>query len=217
MKIIIFVIAVLILWSVWGYFASRAEQAEYRVLEKKDGYEIREYAPHIIAQTVTSGDYNQSMNSGFRTIAGYIFGGNTKKESIAMTAPVVTSMSEKIGQKTPEDVSGVSEKIAMTVPVITTKGDGARTMSFVMPKGYTLETLPVPNDTKVELIEVKAQKKAALRFSWYRTENRIEQNKIAGLLARDGITATGTPEFAAYNGPGTPPWMNRHEVLIQVE
>jgi effector-binding domain-containing protein len=220
MKIIIFVIAVLILWSIWGYFASRAEQAQYSVLEKKDGYEIREYAPHIIAQTTVTGDYNQSMNSGFRTIAGYIFGGNTKKESIAMTVPVITNNpTDTIGQKSQEVSSQESEKIAMTVPVIMQDSSGTRTMSFVMPAKYTLETLPVPNDINVKLIEVPKAKKAALRFSGYRSQERIEKNKskLLELLVRDGLETAGEIEFAAYNGPGTPPWMNRHEVMINIK
>jgi len=45
------------------------------------------------------------LNNGFSIVAGYIFGGNTKKESISMTAPVVAT----------------SESISMTAPVIATK------------------------------------------------------------------------------------------------
>jgi hypothetical protein len=205
---ILCIIVFVIVWSVWGYFVSRAEKAVYSVLEEKDGYEIREYAPHIVAQTVLSGDYDKSVDSGFRIIASYIFGGNTKKESIAMTTPVITQNVEK-----------ESEKIAMTTPVLTKVEDGKRTMSFVMPAGYTLETLPTPTDSRVQLLEVPAQKKAALRFSWLRTKSRLEKNKtlLLSLLQRDGISVVGAPEYAGYNGPGTPPWMTRNEVLIEIK
>lgn len=210
MKILIFFIVIIVLWSVWGYFASRAESAVYTVLEKKDGYEIREYKSHIIAETTVAGSYDQGMNSGFRIIAGYIFGDNTKKESIAMTAPVTTQV-EKSGSS--------SEKIAMTVPVLTTADEDSRKMSFVMPSKYTLDTLPTPNDPRVKITEVPTKKKAALRFSWLRTESNIERNriKLQSYLKRDGIQIDGVTEFAAYNGPGTPPWMNRHEILIGIK
>jgi hypothetical protein len=53
-----------------------------------NGCEIREYSAHIVAQTTLQGSYGESIRSVFSIVAGYIFGGNTKKESIAMTAPV---------------------------------------------------------------------------------------------------------------------------------
>jgi hypothetical protein len=210
MKILILCIIVfVILWSIWGHFASRAEKAVYTVIEEKDGYEIRQYAAHIIAQTtVSTSDYNEGMNSGFRIIASYIFGANTKRESIAMTTPVIT-----------QEASSSSEKIAMTTPVLTKNEDAGRTMSFVMPSGYTIDTLPTPTDSRVKLIEVPLEKKVALRFSWFRTESRIEKNKIKlqSMLERDGINIDGPLEFAGYNGPGTPPWMTRHEILVRVK
>ena len=86
---IIAFVVVIGLWSVWGFFGSRVEQADYTVLKKMDGYEIREYPQHIVAQTTVQGSYRESMNNGFSIVAGYIFGDNTKKERIAMTAPVV--------------------------------------------------------------------------------------------------------------------------------
>jgi hypothetical protein len=108
-------------------------------------YEIRNYPSHIEAQTTVQGNFDDSINSGFTIVAGYIFGGNTKKESIAMTAPV---KEQKVD----------SEKIAMTAPVtVDTEGE-SRIVSFVMPKKYSLETLPEPTDSRVKLVEVPAKK-----------------------------------------------------------
>lgn len=62
----------------------------------------------------------------FALAAGYIFGGNERKESVAMTSPVRTERSK-----------GGSEKIAMTSPVRTERsegGSGAFKVSFVMPR-----------------------------------------------------------------------------------
>lgn len=204
---LIFVVVVLLAWMVWGYLSSRVEQASYTVLMRAQGYEIREYASHIEAQTIVSGTYTQGLESGFRIIAGYIFGGNQIKEKIAMTAPVTAG-------------SGGSKKIAMTAPVMVRADETAtRTVAFVMPKDYTLDSLPTPTDSRVTLVEVPARKMAALRFSWYATPARVvamEQTLLAA-LSRDGITVLGTPVYAGYNAPWTPPWMVRNEVLVEIQ
>ncbi|MFZ2149923.1 MAG: heme-binding protein [Minisyncoccia bacterium] len=205
--VLIIIVALIVIWSLVGYFTSNAEQAKYSVLTKADGYEIRNYPAHIVAQTVVEGTSvnGDAFNKGFRIIAGYIFGGNVKKESIAMTAPVVAQES--------------SEKIAMTVPVTASAEGNSQVVSFVMPSGYTLETLPTPNDAKIKLIEVPEQKIAALTFSWYRTDSRFEKmrSQLFADLTRDNVTIIGMPIFAGYNPPWTPPWMNRNEIMVQVQ
>lgn len=206
MKTILIIVGIFFLWSIWGYFGSRVEQADYSVLEKKKDYEIRNYPARIVAETtILNADYNSAMNSGFSIVAGYIFGGNTKKEKIAMTAPVV----EK----------AVSEKIAMTAPVTVNVEGESRVISFSMPRSYTLETLPTPSDSRVKLRTISEQKMAVLRFSWFRSESRIQamKDKLLSALSRDGIEIIGSPSYAGYNAPGTPPWMTRNEVLVEVK
>ncbi|MCE9643741.1 heme-binding protein [Candidatus Parcubacteria bacterium] len=205
MKIFLVVLVVVILWSVWGYFSSNVEQAQYSVVKKLGGYEVREYAAHIEAQTTVEGSYDEALNKGFTIIAGYIFGGNTKKESIAMTAPVRE-------QKQP------SERIAMTAPVVAhTEGD-ARVIAFVMPKSYSLATLPTPNDSRVRLVEVPAKKMAVLQFSWFRSSERIQkrEEQLLSMLSRDKVEVIGGPSYAGYNAPWTPPWMARNEVMVEI-
>lgn len=199
-------VAIIVLWSIYGYFGSHVEQVDYSVIKKEKQYEIRNYPAHIVAQTVMQGPYKESMSKGFRIIAGYIFGGNVKKESIAMTAPVL--MQEK-----------VSEKIAMTAPVLMSKEGDKRVMSFGMPRSYTLDTLPVPTDPRVKLVEVPNKKFAVMRFSGYRTRTRIQamESKLLHLLSHDGIEIVGAPAYAGYNAPGTPPWMTRNEVLVEIQ
>lgn len=205
--VLLIIVGLIIIWSLVGYFTSNAEQAKYSVLKKAQGYEIRDYPAHIVAQTVVEGISvnGDAFNKGFSIIAGYIFGGNVKKQSIAMTAPVIAQ--------------GSSEKIAMTVPVTASATGTSQVVSFVMPSGYTLATLPTPNDSRIKLVEVPEQKIAALTFSWYRTDPRFEKMKkqLFADLARDNITIIGTPIFAGYNPPWTPPWMNRNEIMVQVQ
>lgn len=205
MKILLVVIVILILWSIYGYFSSNVEQAPYSVLKMADGYEIREYPAHIVAQTTVDGSYDEALNKGFSIIAGYIFGGNVKKQSIAMTAPVTAQES-------------VSEKIAMTAPVTASTEGGLRVISFVMPKSYTLESLPIPNDARVRLMQVPAKKIAVLRFSWARNSDRVKhmEERLLAMLLRDKVEAISVPSYAGYNAPLTPPWMTRNEVMVEI-
>lgn len=208
MKIIIALIVILVIWSVWGYFASRVEQAEYTVLSKNSSYEIRLYPKHIVAQTTVPGDYRSGMNSGFRIVANYIFGSNTTRQPIAMTAPVVSANAEV--------VKGAS--IAMTAPVVINEDAGNQTVSFGMPKGYTMETLPIPNDDRVKLVEVPEKTIAAARFWGFRNERSVAKATahLIANLEKDSLNTIGSVSYAGYNGPGTPPWMVRNEVLIEI-
>ena len=208
--ILIALVVVIALWSIGGIFGSRVEQADYTVVKTMNGYEIREYPAHIVAQTTVQGSYGESMSNGFRIVAGYIFGGNTKRESIAMTAPVVAQKGEG---------SQASERIAMTAPVLATAEGDSQVISFGMPRSYTLETLPKPNDPRVKIVMIPAKKYAVVRFSWYRSDARVKnmQEKLLSALARDGIVAEGSTAYAGYNAPWTPPWMTRNEVFVEVK
>ena len=209
-NVLITITAIVLLWSIWGFFGSRVEQADYTVVKRMNGYEIREYPAHIVAQTRVQGPYKKAMSNGFSIVAGYIFGGNTKKESIAMTAPV---MAQK------EESSKMSENIAMTAPVVATADGDSQLISFGMPRSYTLETLPTPNDSRVEIVMIPTKKYGVTRFFWYRSDKRIKrmQEKLILALTRDGLISTGSSAYAGYNAPWTPPWMTRNEVLVELK
>jgi len=196
----------LIIWSAYGYLSSRVETTEYSVLEVKSGYEIRLYPSHIVAQAMVKGTYTEALNEGFGIVARYIFGGNTKKQSIAMTSPVV-------------EKGNSSESIAMTAPVIANIEGEMHTIAFGMPKSYTPETLPVPNDPRVKIVTVPEKKMATIRFTWLRTSTRVQAKKqeLIDLLKKDNVQIVGEIQYAGYNAPWTPPWMNRHEVMVEVK
>jgi effector-binding domain-containing protein len=181
---------IVLLWSLVGYFSSRVEKAEYSVLESRAGYEVRLYPAHIVAQTTVKGSYKEALNGGFRIIAGYIFGGNTKKESIAMTAPVMATVE-----------------------------DDSHTIAFGMPRSYTLDTLPKPNDSRVEIVTIPEKKMAVMRFSWFRTDARVQSKKgeLLDVLKKDSVSIIGEPQYAGYNAPWTPPWMTRNEVIVEIK
>ena len=61
-------------WTLGSWLVVRnIEQPKYTVLKKLPTYEIREYAPYIVAEVEVSGSRNESLNQGFRLLAGYIF------------------------------------------------------------------------------------------------------------------------------------------------
>lgn len=213
------VTALLAVWTAGSYALERSVKTpEYTVIEKGKGYEVRTYQPYITAQVEVTGTYDESLNEGFRLLADYIFGNNTKQASIAMTAPVSESESEKLAMTAPVTVAD-NEKLAMTAPVMERAGESSRTISFIMPFEYTLDTLPKPNNPKVKIVPQEARTVAVLRFSWFRGSERVAEKKqqLLSLLERDGVTAMGTPEYAGYNAPFTAPWLNRNEVMVEIK
>lgn len=199
------IIAIIIIWSVWGYFSSKVESARYSVVSLKKGYEIRLYPSRIVAETTVKGSYDDSLSEGFRIVAGYIFGKNVKKQNIAMTTPVVEETKK-------------SESISMTTPVSSNIDGEYHTIAFGMPQSYTLDTLPTPSDPRVKIETIPEKKVAVTRFSWIRTEARVQSKKLEliELLKKDGVVTKGEPQYAGYNAPWTPPWMTRNEVMIEI-
>ena len=180
------------------------ERAKYTVLTKQDAFEVRQYAPQIVAETVVENDFGAAGNIAFRRLYGYISGKNRAKASIAMTAPVEQ-----------QD----AEKIAMTAPVEQTESGDTYTVSFLMPAKYTLETLPEPLDPNVHLRAIPARKIATIRYSGTWSQKRYEQKKEAleQFITERGLTIAGPAVFARYDPPFQLWFLRRNEVLIPVE
>jgi hypothetical protein len=181
------------------------EQASYEVTKRSDGYEVRKYPAHLVAQTIVRGSYRAALNEGFRIVAGYIFGGNVKQQNIAMTAPVTERRVE-------------SEKVAMTAPVLATMEGESHVISFGMPRDKSKATLPTPIDDRVQIVEIPEKVFAVRRFSWSRSDMRVEamKKKLLADVSRDKLRVTGNPVYAGYNAPWTPPWLTRHEVMVEI-
>lgn len=201
---------VLIVWIAYGYFAVRGvEEPSYRVIEVREEYEIRVYEPMLVAETTVEGDYRNALNRGFVPLADYIFGNNTAKSSIAMTVPVTEARTEVD-----------SEKLAMTIPVLEREeGTQMRTIAFVLPASYTLDTIPQPNNTRVTVRRIPGQTVAVRAFGWIPTDRRVAEQKsiLNQALAHDGIMPVGGVQSALYNPPWTPPFMLRNEVLVSID
>lgn len=185
--------------------ARAIEQPKYQVRTADRDFEIRTYEPYLVAEVVARGDQNQSVQAGFRKLAGYIFGGNAGRAKIAMTSPVAQA---------PQ-----GEKIAMTSPVTQAPRDtGQWSVQFMMPSAYSLETLPKPNDPDIRFRRMPATFMAALRFSGVASE-RVYREKSSALLrwaADRRLQTRGEPVLAQYDPPWTPWFMRRNEVLVEL-
>lgn len=180
-------------------------EPDYRVARSDGDIEIRLYDGIVIAETVIEGNYSESGSIGFNRLAGYIFGNNRKKEKMAMTTPVYRE--------------AVNEKIAMTAPVLQqAEGHGWR-MAFVMPAGYTLDSLPEPMDGHVVLKTVPARKVAVIRYSGSLTEARIAEKtrELETWLSAQPYKVLSPARSAAYDPPWTVPALRRNEVHIDIE
>ena len=178
------------------------EEPKFTAHLTEGAFELRQYAPFLVAETAVAGDMDAASSQGFRAIADFIFGNNQ--------AP---------GQ------SG-SAKIAMTAPV-TVEPRAADTpmreaqdwrVQFVMPSQYTLQTIPKPKNPAVTLREVPAKWYAVVRYPGINTQSKVE-DKTAELLAwikTKGWSPVAAPQLARYDPPWTLPFWRRSEIMVEV-
>ena len=187
------------------------EEPQFSIIEKSEPFELRSYAPQLIAEVKVEGDLDTASSQGFRLIAAFIFGQNQVSEKISMTAPVAIETAQ-------------STKIAMTVPVgIEASKDPAKgvsqwVFSFVMPSEYTMATLPKPLNPLVSIRELPAQRRAAITFSGFYNEAKVleKTNALEAWIKSKQWQSIGNPQFARYNPPWSIPFMRRNEILITV-
>ena len=175
-----------LLASVMTTQAIAIEEPAYQVEKawETEQIEIRAYAPRVMAVT----GMNEDSDSGFRVLAGYIFGGNAEEQKIAMTAPVQQSMA------------------------------GEKEMAFMIPAEYALEDLPEPEDQRVSFREAPAYTAAVIQFSGWASADKADENwqQLRQFLIAEGIDITGEPTLNQYNPPWTLPFMRRNEIIVPV-
>lgn len=155
--------------------ASSIEKQKYRLVSSAKEYEIRYYPPAMLATVHSAANsYRQISTPGFRTLAGFIFGGNESNSKIAMTSPVHMDINDSVS-----------------------------TMSFVMPSKYDEQSLPLPSDSRVKLEKSQAEYVAVLRFGGYANDAKIARysRKLQTALEKNGISYSGNFRFLGYNPP----------------
>ena len=169
--------------------AAAVEEPPHTLALQDGPFEIRDYGALAVAEVTVGGSRNAAGNSGFRKLAAYIFGGNARKQSIEMTAPVVEAGA----------------------------GD-AWVIRFVMPKGLSLDALPKPDDEAVRLREAPATRFAVVRFSGLAGDDAVAAKtaELEAWLKGKNLSPTGPPVIAQYDPPWTLWFMRRNEIMIPI-
>ena len=194
MKIILLLVIVLLVLIVLSQIyvvmsTGKTETQPYRVLLSKENFEIRLY-PAVTMASITSSakTYQELSSSGFRKLAGYIFGGNEGRKTIAMTTPVHMDIN-----------------------------DSASSMSFVMPSDYDVNNLPKPTDKQITIKTAPDVVVAAIQFGGYASDKEIDLNtqKLRKALNENKIAYYGNFRFLGYNPPYQ--FINRkNEIIVNV-
>jgi effector-binding domain-containing protein len=161
----------------------------YVVESEHDGFEIRRYPEHLVAEIDVDGEFFEAGNRGFRPLIGYISGNNRGKNKVAMTAPVIQAPA---GEK--------------------------YTVSFVLPAGMDAASAPIPTGAGMRTRVVPAGRVAARRFSGGADESRFAANaaRLVSEAARAGLPTVGGPYFARYDPPWKPGFLRRNEALVRL-
>ena len=193
---------------------SGTPQPAYTVIGRVGAVELRQYGARLAAETTVHGGEIDARSVGFRRLAGYIFGANTKPGGgageIQMTAPVEQMPgSPKTGQE-----------VAMTAPVAQERaGRDAWTIRFFLPSNLTLATAPRPRDPTIRLLDVPSETMAVLRFSGIPGARAVAEHSRRLLSALSGSAWRPTGPVVAwfYDPPWTLPWWRRNEVAVPVQ
>jgi len=189
--IISFVICIIVLILSQVYITmstTRTEQHKYQVLKSFSNVEIRKYEPAIFSSVMLGkNSYREISGKGFGILAGYIFGGNEKKENISMTSPVTMEL-----------------------------GDSTK-MKFMVPKGYTMNSLPEPNDKRIIFEQQNEKIIAAIQFDGWADNDKIEYytEQLKSSLAKEHISHTNKFSYLGYN----PPYEvinRRNEIIVEL-
>lgn len=201
----------------WMTPAMAIEEPKYEVIVSDAQFEVRHYAPVLIAETIVEGDMDAASSKGFRLIADFIFGNNLssdtdKKSKIAMTAPVT--------------VEPQSSKIAMTAP-LTVEPQAAESnmktaktwrINFVMPSQYTLANIPKPKNNAVSLREIPSKYFIVHKYSGFNTIARVQTktDETVEWAIKRSYKMIGTPQLSRYDPPWTLPMFRRNEIMLEI-
>jgi effector-binding domain-containing protein len=189
--------------------AMATEEAKFSVVLKEQDFEIRLYEPHIIAETVVDGDFENAGSNAFSRLFEYISGNNQSRQEINMTSPV---------EQEAKSEEAKSEEINMTSPVGQQKAGTSWVVSFMMPASYSMESLPEPKDSAVVLRQVPVRHMAVIQYSgfWSYDNYTDNKNKLDMWITENRLSVAGEPLWARYNPPFMPWFLRRNEILVPI-
>jgi hypothetical protein len=183
------------------------EEQPFEVVRRYDGFELRRYPSHVVAEVIVDQPFEKAGNTAFRYLFRYITGQNRSRTSVAMTAPVVQS-------------DGAAQKVAMTAPVIQhVTQEGGYAVAFVLPASMTEEAAPEPTDPQVSIRTVLPSLAAVTRYSgrWSKDSYERHCRRLLQAIEAEGLKPVGTPRFARFDPPFKPWFLRRNEVVVDVD
>ena len=194
MKIILSIFGIILILFVISqlFFLNSQRTIEtyaFTIIDSYETIEIRQYEASLFTSVqMPSNNYRKTSSKGFSVLAGYIFGGNDKEEKIAMTSPVAMSLKD------------------------------STTMLFLVPKKYTRDNLPVPNDSSIEFKDIPEKRVAAISFGGWASDSKIAafKSKLITALNTKGIEYTDNFYFLGYNAP-MEVFNRKNEVIVELK
>ena len=179
-------------------------EPKYKVIQKLEHIELREYEPYSVAEVVVPGPAQEAGNLAFPILAGYIFGKNKGERKLAMSVPVTQA---------PEPL-----KLEMTAPVTQTATPGGFRVQFILPQGVTMASAPEPLDARVTLRDIAPSRVAVIRYSGFWSAANDEQHlrKLHEALRAADLAWVGEPVYCRYNAPFTPWFLRRNEIWLHL-
>jgi hypothetical protein len=179
------------------------EEPDYEVISQYEEFEVRAYAPYVVAETYVDSDFSEAGSQAFRRLFAYISDDDRPQGKISMTTPVLQ-----------QPVPGETEA---TVDQEDRKMTSYR-FAFVMPEGYSVEDLPTPVDAEVFLKEIPARTMTVRTYSgsWSEARYRDNEEALLNALQKEGLETRGQPLFARYNAPFSLWFLRRNEVLMEI-
>jgi len=194
MKIIIIILVIILIafTSLQLYLINgqrNIERYPYVVKKKYKRFEIRNYESTLFTSVkISTKGFKNAASKGFSILAGYIFGNNERNEKIAMTSPVSMSLEDSM------------------------------TMMFMVPKKFNKDSLPKPNQSGIEFKEEPAKTMAAISFSGWADDDKIEKYKqeLKSALDAEGIKYSNRFYFFGYNAPFEV-FNRKNEVVVELQ
>ena len=194
MKIILSIFGIILILFVISqlFFLNSQRTIEtyaFTIIDSYETIEIRQYEASLFTSVqMSSNNYRKTSSKGFSVLAGYIFGGNDKEEKIAMTSPVAMSLKD------------------------------STTMLFLVPKKYTRDNLPVPNDSRIEFKDIPEKRVGAISFGGWANDSKIAsfKKKLIDVLNSKGIKYTDNFYFLGYNAP-MEVFNRKNEIIVELE
>jgi effector-binding domain-containing protein len=201
-------LASFIITNIFFIPAMATEEPDFKLISEEGDFQIREYEPKIIAQVEVEGNFDEASSKGFKLLADYIFGNN-----------LLDGESKKISMTTPVEMTPLAENLIMTSSIMDDQVNNKWSINFVMPQEYSLDTLPKPNNSQIDIIEVPSEKYAVIIFSGLVRESSYTDKAklLSNYFKQNNFEKRGAIKIARYNPPWTLPFFRRNELMVKID